>query len=76
MAQKIRLLKVITQGVFVVDDGETLTEVTAQPVEVSASEWPVYHNGRFRDGMEKLQQELDESQASVQNNESFAKSKK
>lgn len=36
----LRLLKVIIQPVFVEDDGETLTEIAAQPLPVPAKDWP------------------------------------
>ena len=34
---------------FVIDDGETLAEVTGQPQAVTAAEWPSYAAGRFED---------------------------
>jgi hypothetical protein len=37
---RLRLVKVIIQPVFVVDDGEALTEQAAQPIEVSSADWP------------------------------------
>jgi hypothetical protein len=37
---KLRLVKVIIQPVFVIDDGDTLIENVAKPVEVSAALWP------------------------------------
>jgi hypothetical protein len=42
MRKRLRLLKVIVQPVFVLDDGETLSEVTPQPFVVTAKEWPTY----------------------------------
>jgi hypothetical protein len=56
---KLRLLKVIVQPVFVVDDGETLTEQPAQPVSVSPAEWPTFATTTFVEGMEALQAEID-----------------
>lgn len=38
----LRLLKVIVQPVFAVDDGTTLTETAAEPLVVSAAEWHDY----------------------------------
>lgn len=34
-----RLLKVMVQPVFVVDDGDELTEVKVQPVTLTAAQW-------------------------------------
>lgn len=56
---KLRLLKVIVQPVFVVDDGESLTEQPVQPVSVSPEEWPTFAATGFVEGMEQLQAELD-----------------
>jgi hypothetical protein len=39
MSKTVRLLKVVVQPVFVVDDGETLAEQVGQPVEVAAGQW-------------------------------------
>jgi len=47
MSRQLRLLKVIVQPVFVVDDGEALTEVQAQPGAVSAADWPSYATTAF-----------------------------
>jgi hypothetical protein len=56
---KLRLLKVIVQPVFVVDDGETLIEQPAQPVEVSPAEWPTFATGRFAEGFDALRQQVE-----------------
>lgn len=56
---KLRLLKVIVQPVFVIDDGESLAEQPAQPVEVSASEWPTFASGRFAEGFEQLRAQVE-----------------
>lgn len=57
---KLRLLKVIVQPVFVVDDGEQLVEQAAQPVNVSPQDWPTFATTAFVEGMEALQAQLDE----------------
>lgn len=59
MSKQIRLLKVLVQPVFVVDDGDTLTEQATNPVEVSAVDWPTFATGPFVQGMEELQARLD-----------------
>lgn len=60
---KLRLLKVIVQPVFVLDDGETLTEQAGQPVEVSAADWPTFANGPFAEGFETLRRQIEGSPA-------------
>lgn len=57
---KLRLLKVIVQPVFVVDDGDSLEEQIAQPVNVSPADWPTYATTTFAEGMAQLQAQLDE----------------
>jgi hypothetical protein len=56
---RLRLLKVICQPVFVVDDGEALTEHPAEPVVVTAAEWPTYAAGSFAEGFEALRQQVE-----------------
>lgn len=58
--RRLRLLKVIVQPVFVVDDGENLTEQVAEPVAVSPEEWPTFASARFLDGMEALEARLND----------------
>lgn len=52
----VRLLKVIVQPIFVSDDGEHLSELVAQPVTVSAAEWPTYPAEGFQRALERLNQ--------------------
>lgn len=59
MTRRLRLLKVIVQPVFVVDDGETLVERIAEPVVVPAEEWPDFPTGRFAEGFEQLSREVE-----------------
>ncbi len=58
---RLRLLKVIVQPVFVVDDGEQLIEQPAQPVTVSPQDWPTFATTTFVEGMQALQADLDGS---------------
>lgn len=37
--RKLRLLKVVVQPFFAIDDGEALTEQASEPITVPASEW-------------------------------------
>lgn len=54
--RRLRLLKVICQPVFVIDDGETLIEQAAEPVVVSAADWPTYAGGAFAEAVTALRQ--------------------
>jgi hypothetical protein len=38
--KRLRLVKVVVQAHYVLDDGETLTEQVAEPIAVAAAEWP------------------------------------
>lgn len=55
---KLRLLKVIVQPVFVVDDGETLTEQATEPVVVAAKDWPDYPKTGFATAVRALEEQL------------------
>ena len=44
---RLRLIKVIVQPVFVLDDGENIAEVEHAAVVIPASEWPTYSAERF-----------------------------
>jgi hypothetical protein len=60
MTRKLRLLKVIVQPVFVIDDADSgLTEVVAEPVTVAAQEWMTYPSTGFSEAFEALRQQLD-----------------
>ncbi len=60
MTKRVRLLKVIVQPVFVVDDDEDdeLTEVAAEPVIVTPRNWPTYATTTFQESMSALQEQL------------------
>ena len=58
---KPRLVKVLVQPVFVLDDGEHLREANHGVVEVSAEEWPTYATGRFAAELEKWAREMNGS---------------
>lgn len=57
--KKLRLLKVICQPVFVIDDGESLVEQSTTPIEVPAAEWPTFATGRFAEGFEQLRAQVE-----------------
>ncbi len=51
---RLRLLKVMVQPVFVLDDGEQLTEMSAQPVAVPPADWPTFATTKFLEGVHAL----------------------
>lgn len=57
---KLRLVKVLVQPHFVLDDGESLTEQIAEPVEVKAADWPTYPGEGFADAVRELERALNE----------------
>ncbi len=60
MSRELRLLKVVVQPVFVIDDSDAgLTEVIAEPVTVSAQEWMTYPATGFSEAFEALRQQMD-----------------
>jgi hypothetical protein len=56
---RLRLLKVIVQPIFAIDDGDTLTETSAEPVVVRPEDWPNYPTTQFLDALNELQVQLD-----------------
>jgi hypothetical protein len=56
--KRLRLLKVVVVPTFVVDDGETLDEKQAQPIEVAPADWPTFATevwpGLFAQAAEQL----------------------
>ncbi|MBK8748775.1 MAG: hypothetical protein IPM04_13205 [Saprospiraceae bacterium] len=58
---RVRLLKVVVQPVFVVDDGETLTEQVADAFTVNASAWRDFadEGGAFDQGCAALVAQAD-----------------
>jgi hypothetical protein len=64
---KLRLVKVAVQPFFVLDDGETITELDHPATVIPASEWPAYSNERFPAELAAWQAQLDaEGTAGVQ----------
>jgi hypothetical protein len=57
--RKLRLVKVVVQPVFVLDDGENIIEVEHQPTVIPANEWPTYSSERFPREVAEWQQRLD-----------------
>lgn len=59
MTSKLRLLKVIVQPVYVMDDGETLTEYVVQPATVPAVAWPQWAVEDFPKAQAAMQAQAD-----------------
>lgn len=47
MSKRLRLVKVVVQPVFVLDDGENVTELEHPAIAIPAAEWPTYSSERF-----------------------------
>jgi hypothetical protein len=52
---KLRLVKVAVQPFFVLDDGESITELDHPATVIPASEWPTYSSERFPREVEEWQ---------------------
>jgi hypothetical protein len=61
MSARVRLVKVVVQPVFVLDDGENITEIEHQPTVIPANEWPTYSSVRFPREVEAWQAQLDQA---------------
>jgi len=59
MGARVRLVKVIVQPVFVLDDGTTIVEVDQPPIAIPAAEWPTYSGERFPREVAEWQARLD-----------------
>lgn len=59
MNGKLRLVKVVVQPVFVLDDGDTITEIGHEPTVISAAEWPTYSSERFPREVKEWQARID-----------------
>ncbi|MDB5165318.1 MAG: hypothetical protein JWM00_208 [Candidatus Saccharibacteria bacterium] len=42
-----RLLKIVVQPIFVMDDGTTIEEATGQPITVAAKDWQAFTANAF-----------------------------
>lgn len=62
---KLRLLKVIVQPIFVIDDGETLTEKIMEPIIVDSLEWPTFADNRFVQGVKYLSEQLEKNVTNI-----------
>jgi hypothetical protein len=62
---RLRLVKVIVQPVFMLDDGTTLTEVEHPATVIPANEWPTYSGERFPNEVAEWQHKLDDETTSA-----------
>jgi hypothetical protein len=58
--RRLRLVRVVVQPYFVLDDGVTITELEHPPMVIPASEWPTYSSERFPAELEIWQSKLEE----------------
>jgi hypothetical protein len=59
VGKRVRLVKVVVQPVFMIDDGETLTDIEHPPVTIPARDWPTYSSERFPKEIAAWQERLD-----------------
>lgn len=59
---RVALVKVRVQPVFVLLDGDEVTEVAHPVVTIPAAEWPTYSSERFPAEVEAWQQRIDAEQ--------------
>jgi hypothetical protein len=59
MSAKLRLVKVAVQPFFVLDDGDSITEIDHAATLIPASEWPTYSSERFPREVKTWQSQLD-----------------
>jgi hypothetical protein len=65
---KLKLVKVLVQPVFVLDDGENVTELDHPPVAIPAAEWPTYSGERFPREVKAWQKQIDQEHAAQNGN--------
>jgi hypothetical protein len=59
VSRQLRLVKVAVQPFFVLDDGETITEVDHSATMIPAAEWSTYGSERFPREVAEWQARLD-----------------
>jgi len=64
-ASKLRLVHVLVQPVFMLDDGETLKPIGHPAVTIPADEWPTYSGERFPREIQNWQKQIDAEHASA-----------
>jgi hypothetical protein len=61
--KKLRLLHVVVQPYFVIDDGENLEPHICEPVTVTASDWPTFPTTGFAAALDQLQTQINAADA-------------
>lgn len=61
--KRIRLIKVVVQPVFVVDDGEHITEIEHPAIMIPAADWPKYSNERFPVEVAEWQERINKEES-------------
>lgn len=56
---RLRLVRVHVQPVFILDDGDNLTDVEHPPITIPAAEWPTYSGERFPREVAEWQARID-----------------
>lgn len=59
--KRLRLVKVLVQPVFVLDDGENVEEIEHPTIGISAAEWPTYSGERFPREVAEWEAKLNEN---------------
>lgn len=59
---RLRLVKVLVQPVFLLDDGDNVVELEHPVVAIPAAEWPSYSGDRFAREVAEWQQRIDAEQ--------------
>ena len=57
--KRLRLVKVIVQPVFVLDDGTDVTELEHPVIAIPAADWPTYSGERFPAEVAEWQKQLN-----------------
>lgn len=63
MTGRLRLVGVTVTPSFVLDDGEHLTAVQVQSLQVTAADWPAYSTEGFTRDLALLQEQVDAQQS-------------
>lgn len=63
MSARVRLLRVTVQPEFVVDDGDTLSPLPLQAVEIPAAQWIEFAADNFAKAIAAIQEQVDQAAA-------------
>lgn len=59
MSARVRVVGWRVQPVVMVDDGENLTPVNVQPVEVPAREWQTFKDGGDEEALASIREQVE-----------------